>query len=67
MGCGYYKWGSCDIIRYSDIDAASVCIGSLSASFVVPFSPVVQYLDLLKKVSTLTRLNTQSSRKIDLT
>ena len=29
MGCGYYKWGSCDVIRYSDIDAASVCIGSL--------------------------------------
>ena len=31
MGCGYYKWGSCNIIRYSDIDAASVCIGSHSA------------------------------------
>ena len=31
MGCGYYKWGSRDVIRYSDIDAASVCIGSHSA------------------------------------
>ena len=26
MGCGYYKWGSRDVIRYSDIDAASVCV-----------------------------------------
>ena len=25
--CGYYRWGSRDAIRYSDIDAASVCIG----------------------------------------
>ena len=32
MGCGYYKWGSRDVIRYSDIDAASVCVGSHSAS-----------------------------------
>ena len=32
MGCGYYKWGSCNIIRYSDIDAASVCVGSHSTS-----------------------------------
>ena len=29
--CGYYRWGSRDAIRYSDIDAASVCIGSHSA------------------------------------
>ena len=28
MGCGYYKSGSRDVIRYrySDIDAASVCV-----------------------------------------
>ena len=32
-----------------------------------PVLCVAQYLDLLKKVSTLTRLNSQSSRKIDLT
>ena len=30
--CGYYRWGSRDAIRYSDIDAASVCVGSHSTS-----------------------------------
>ena len=29
--CGYYRWGSRDAIRYSDIDAASVCIGRYEA------------------------------------